>query len=487
MTKYYRWYFFFVIITEIAAQNSPCPNLFRYENDGGQWHGILRIPSGDFGTQITLVIKMSIGAQLPTSYVGSIQLVGNDQEVAQIVESGGVITYKVNFPLSNPIPKLTSVEINGRQYCSGPPEEFTNNIEHITSINLDHTLFTSKYGISGNKKPTNTIPTAPQIYQQPITTTSRPQIYQQVYATTRRPLIYQQLQTTTMRPQIYQPPSTTRIPAYIQPTASPSFDQNNYDIQICGRSKVATNALIKGGENTERGDWPWVTALLSVKSGSTKFICSGSLISNIDIVTAAHCVPTKKGEKLLAKLGLHNINEWNDDIKIKNVDQMHIHPNFNRVSLHNDIAILKISRIEYTVYIQPICFGISDINYNTLVGRTGTVVGWGKDEYGNSVTPDLKKSTAKVSSTEECQRNDPRIIPFTSSTTMCAGNNDGTGPCNGDSGGGLYFYLDNRWHIRGIVSNSLPDKETGEACGLREHVLYTDISKYSNWVNSIKG
>lgn len=66
MTKYYLWCFFITVVTGIAGQDSPCPNLFRYESEGGQWHGILRIPSADFGTQITLVIKMSIGAQLPT-------------------------------------------------------------------------------------------------------------------------------------------------------------------------------------------------------------------------------------------------------------------------------------------------------------------------------------------------------------------------------------------------------------------------------------
>lgn len=139
------------------------------------------------------------------------------------------------------------------------------------------------------------------------------------------------------------------------------------------------------------------------------------------------------------------------------------------------------------------------------------VVGWGKDENGNSVTPEPKKASARVASTEECQRSDPRIIPFTSSTTMCAGtiiirliytklffscnpnlrlltgNKDGTGPCNGDSGGGLYFFLEGKWHIRGVVSNSLPDKETDEECGLRDFVVYTDVSKYSDWINGIQG
>lgn len=91
------------------------------------------------------------------------------------------------------------------------------------------------------------------------------------------------------------------------------------------------------------------------------------------IFLAAHCIPIKKTESLLAKLGLHNINEWNDDIKIKNVNQMYVHPNFDRNTLHNDIALLKIQRIEYTAYIQPICFGTSDVNFSNLVGRTGTV------------------------------------------------------------------------------------------------------------------
>ncbi|XP_077298829.1 serine protease gd-like isoform X2 [Arctopsyche grandis] len=496
MSTYWLLCFYLsVLIIGIAGQESPCPNLFRYEYGGNQWFGVIRIPSSSFGSQIAMTVSMSLGAQLPTSYVGKIEVEGSDQEISQIIQRGGTVTYKLHFPLRSPVPKVTSIEINNRLYCSGPPEVFSNSAQYITTITLDHTLSTVAYGGSGNRRPVN-----PQNFPP-----SRPAYRPPVYEPTDYDLpVYQPPPTTTAKPQIYQPvytippqvdnsiyTTTTPKPVYVRPTNPPPIPEfiESIDVQQCGKATapLSTNALIKGGEATERGEWPWLGALFSIKSASTSFICSGSLISSTDIITAAHCVPRRKTEKLLAKFGLHNINEWGGNVKISNIQDSHIHPNYNRTTLHNDIAILKISRIEFTAFIQPICMWASSTNLNILVGKTGTVVGWGKDENGNSVTPEPKKATARVASTEECQRNDPRIIPFTSSTTMCAGNKDGTGPCSGDSGGGLYFLLGGKWHIRGIVSNSLPDKETDEECGLRDFVVYTDVSKYSDWINSIQG
>lgn len=62
-----------------------------------------------------------------------------------------------------------------------------------------------------------------------------------------------------------------------------------------------------------------------------------------------------------------------------------------------------------------------------------------------------------------------------------------SGPCSGDSGGGLFLPATTsnserpRWHLRGIVSLSLFDTET-QRCDLREYVVFTDVAKFQDWV-----
>lgn len=67
------------------------------------------------------------------------------------------------------------------------------------------------------------------------------------------------------------------------------------------------------------------------------------------------------------------------------------------------------------------------------------------------------------------------------------GNRDGLGPCNGDSGGGMYLPMNRRWYIRGIVSNSIKDPEDfgADTCTLRNYVIFTDAAKYVTWMKSV--
>lgn len=44
---------------------------------------------------------------------------------------------------------------------------------------------------------------------------------------------------------------------------------------------------IRKGRVTEKGEWPWMAAILTEDDG---FVCGGALISDRHIVTAAHCV-----------------------------------------------------------------------------------------------------------------------------------------------------------------------------------------------------
>lgn len=57
----------------------------------------------------------------------------------------------------------------------------------------------------------------------------------------------------------------------------------------CGLSRTMVNPLVIRGSPTEKGDWPWQVAIfrkdLVDGSLSIKFICGGTLISRMHIIT----------------------------------------------------------------------------------------------------------------------------------------------------------------------------------------------------------
>lgn len=51
----------------------------------------------------------------------------------------------------------------------------------------------------------------------------------------------------------------------------------------------------------------------------------------------------------------------------------------------SDLAVLTLNkRVEYTDMIRPICLWSGPIKLDYVVGETGVVVGWGRDENGKS-------------------------------------------------------------------------------------------------------
>lgn len=62
----------------------------------------------------------------------------------------------------------------------------------------------------------------------------------------------------------------------------------------------------------------------------------------------------------------------------------------------------------------------------------------------------------------------------------------GSGPCSGDSGGGLFIPIDDekrdQWYLRGIISSSLRDPFSKSQCDTSNYAVYTDIAKYLTWV-----
>lgn len=212
----------------------------------------------------------------------------------------------------------------------------------------------------------------------------------------------------------------------------------------CGLAQ--RNLRIVGGRETEVNEYPWQVLLITNRGKdrgvctSMHFMCGGSVIGDQWVLTAAHCLDLHCGlrpDGVKVSLGEHNIYDTRESKVINhNVERIINHPNFNRISLNNDIALLKLTnKIDFKVHphIRPICLPAYGSNKD-YSGYIATVTGWG-DTYDGAgrASEYLKEVDLRVLANSECRRWDWSLRTITDQM-MCtyAKNKDA---CQGDSGG----------------------------------------------------
>lgn len=149
-----------------------------------------------------------------------------------------------------------------------------------------------------------------------------------------------------------------------------------------------------------------------------------------------------------------------------------IHPEYQKVP-KNNIAVLKTKRITELQFV-PIC--LTD-DLTPLLGRSGRILTWTSDD--NEDERRLLGTEVTVIHSDDCKK-DFGAVPRHS---FCArhGYRD-TYVCNGDSGGGFMIKhkLDNRWFLRGVVSEGTIDRD-GD-CTVGDNVVFTDVSNFVNFL-----
>ncbi|KOC62369.1 Serine protease gd [Habropoda laboriosa] len=449
------------LISNVAGQQTPCPNYFRYVQDEETNNviGFVEIPSPPKGISLHLSVGLSVAVALPSKYVGRLELAQSRDQSVKAVNQGRSLKYKIHFPLPRPVAILTGLWFNNQLICSGPRA----NGPIVTSIVLNHTLYPPG-ALPGLETEVNTIANYPTVENLP------PQ----------RP------QPTKSQDPIYPnfPPVTIPIP-----TQRPRTN-NEQDNQTCGRPTATSkiNLLVVRGEKTSHGQWPWLAAIFIVKK-NFEYQCAGTLVSNIHVITAAHCfqdgdIKLPAGT-LTVSLGRYRLKNWREKGSVnREVAGYNLHPDYNASgNADADLAVLILrERVEYNVVIKPICLWSGPNSLSTVVGKVGHVVGWGRDESGNRNTEEPRQTAAPIVSQEDCLWSNTNFVSLTSNRTFCAGLKDETGPCNGDSGSGFVIHdsKTNRYYLRGVVSRSLLG--VNMSCDLSQYVVYVDVAKHMDWI-----
>ncbi|VVC37370.1 Hypothetical protein CINCED_3A019456 [Cinara cedri] len=254
----------------------------------------------------------------------------------------------------------------------------------------------------------------------------------------------------------------------------------------CGVPGISSDKIV-GGHNAELGAWPWIAAIgyknMYYPRISHEWLCGGTLISNIYVLTAAHCTigPALKNKQLeLVRLGDLDLNPAvNDSATPIEYAVLRIirHEKYDGTKYINDIALLKLNdSVTFTNLIRPICLPIlSRIRESTFVGQFPFVAGWGSTEFRGSSSSALLEVQVPVRDNDDCKKLYANLSNVIDGRVLCAGEGD-KDSCQGDSGGPLMWPTPTHYYLVGIVSS-------GVRCAAKEFPgVYTRVSAFIEWI-----
>ncbi|CAG0890891.1 unnamed protein product [Darwinula stevensoni] len=239
-------------------------------------------------------------------------------------------------------------------------------------------------------------------------------------------------------------------------------------------------ARIVGGTNAAIFGAPWMAYIEAVfPEGPT--ICSGSIVSERWIVTAAHCIVNQnkvKASSVTVRVGSANKNTGT---AIASANYF-AHPDYNPATYNmtgsagNDIALIQLpTSLTFGTTIQPICYPSSDtVTGSTISTCDQKVFGWGTTDKANTIYATLlqTQNVTVVADSPDCSS-------FTGGRIICVQSDvSGSEVCDGDDGGPLVVWYANRAYLTGMLSfGPFP-------CVGAKPDQYTRASTYADWVKS---
>ncbi|RXG56343.1 Tryptase beta-2 [Armadillidium vulgare] len=253
-------------------------------------------------------------------------------------------------------------------------------------------------------------------------------------------------------------------------------------VKTCGK-KGADNA--KDGQ-AEMSEWPWHVALL--EGSEDLYLCGASLLDEWWVMTAAHCVDEylpydAVTGSLKVRLGEYDVSTTAEPLKHEElrVQRIVLHPQFDNVSLVNDIALLQIERsVKQKPNIEVVCMPKAN---DFVPGKPNKcyITGWGRKDEVSEHSVVLKEIKVPLWDNRECQN--ALKLQFGQSynlpnTAICAGS-EGNDACDGDGGGPLVCEKDGHWYQVGIIS-------FGIGCGRKNTPgVYTRVEAFKDWIQEV--
>lgn len=230
---------------------------------------------------------------------------------------------------------------------------------------------------------------------------------------------------------------------------------------------------IFGGIAANANELPWQVGL--IMDGVALPICGGTLISDVYVLTAAHCTYQMDIAKIRVLLGETDVTSANG-IRAEILSKME-HPNYQHGTSFYDFSLLRLKNpISFSAAVLPACLPANDAGL--FVDARATASGWGRTQFDRPQSNVLLKiDNLRVIENSVCQQ----TFNFVSSPMLCATDQD-KDTCQGDSGGPLVTEVNGRWTVIGVVSGG---SQISCSPGATSPGVYSRVTSALDWIRAM--
>ena len=238
---------------------------------------------------------------------------------------------------------------------------------------------------------------------------------------------------------------------------------------------------------------PWAVSIGYYEDYEYQHECTGSIITDNIVITAAHCTHDNEDDLFIhaGVLNLRNLGSTERRI-IQTIE----HPNYNPPKVYFDVSIAVLEKfLSFDETIGPVCLPTETFDNSDFMNRFSiTIQGWGKDNNGN-FGQDLTKIDLTVRKNSfyntkyegiSSARKEYWFPELLTSPMFCADSNLGAniGTCYGDSGGPSMIKDDEgvSYVLMGVVGGN--PGECGKTQEYPDYFTFIGHQKILPWIQS---